>query len=542
MIGSTAFIKNGLGALRLGGFLLLAGFAACRTQSGPENFVLITLDTQRADHISATGSDRAATPNIDFLAREGTLFRNAYSLIPITLPSHASIFFSEQPHRLRNYNNGQRVIAKRAQPSFVNQFRKKGFATAAFVSLGVLQGSFGLEQGFEHYGDTFPRERWYLSAGEVNERVGSWLETNQDRRFFLWIHYSDPHDPYAPPDSPQDFRLYLNDRLVAETSLQKYTLNEVTLDLVPGKNRLRIEFRNEFDDHPDHFIGRLDALDFDPEPGPQSFDVEFSHGWFIRRYDKMHFFKNQSLIDIQNKAGLKQVKLTFRGKPNLDRAGVRVGYRREVEYMDGEIGKFLDMLRAHRVFDRTAILLAGDHGEGLGEYHNDFGDPHFGHIHFLYDIYLHVPFIIRDPHQARKGTTRDDIVTLLDIAPTICALARLKPFPHFQGRNVLSLDGQPPPEVFEETYRPEAFKDRFGLLSPPWHVILTAQNERYEIYNLDDDPGETSNLYDGREWPSELVPLRERLEDFVREVLSGKQDIRIDDETKEMLRALGYIR
>jgi len=542
MIGITAFFQGRRWTIWLSAILLLTGFPGCRRQSRPENFILITLDTQRADYIGAYEPAKAATPNIDLLAREGTLFRNAYSLIPITLPSHASIFFSEPPHLVRNYNNGQKIAVKRARPSFVNLFRKKGYATAAFVSLGVLKSPFGLEQGFDHYEDEFPPERWYLSAGEVNRRVDSWLETNKDRPFFLWIHYSDPHDPYAPPSSPLDFSLFLNDRLVAETSLQKYTFNEVALDLKPGNNQLRIEFVNEFDDRPDHFLGRLDSVEFSPEPEPESFLVDFRRGWFIRGADQMFFFKNNSLIEIQNKAGLKQVKFTFRGKPNLNRESVPICYRREVEYMDSEIGKLWDRLREYQLFDKTAILLVGDHGEGLGEYHNDFGDPHFGHIHYLYDVYLHVPLIIRNPLKAQKGVVRSDYVTLLDVAPTIAAMAGLKPFPHSQGRNIARPDAGTKPVIFEETYRPEAFQDRFGLLSPPWHLILTPRRERYELYNLEEDPGEKSNLFDGRNWPSELLPLRQKLEGLARDILGNKQEIQIDDQTKEMLRALGYIR
>ncbi len=542
MIGIKAFFSSRRRAIWLSGILLLAGFPSCRTQPRPENVILITLDTQRADYISAYTPANAATPHIDLLAREGTLFRNAYSPIPITLPAHASIFFSEPPHRIRNYNNGQMISARRARPSFVNLFRKKGYATAAFVSLGVLKRTFGLEEGFEHYEDVFPPERWYLSAAEVNQRVDSWLETNRGRPFFLWIHYSDPHDPYAPPYSPLDFKLFLNDRLVAETSLQKYTYNEVLLDLKTGTNQLRIEFRNEFDDRPDQFIGRLDRLDFVPDPATEDCLIDFRLGWFYRQEDKIFFFKNNSLIDIQNKGGPKQVKMTFRGKPIQTRESVAIGYRREVEYMDSEIGRLWEALRKLQLFDKTAILLVGDHGEGLGEYHNDFGDPHFGHIHYIYDVYLHVPLILRDPTQARKGVVRNEYVTLLDIAPTISAMAGIRPFPHFRGRNLLRSDQGQRPLIFEETYRPEAYKDRFGLLAPPWHLILTAQNERYELYNLDEDPGENSNLLDGRPWPAEVLPLGKKLEDFAREILSGKQDIQIDDKTREMLRALGYIR
>jgi arylsulfatase A-like enzyme len=186
--------------------------------------------------------------------------------------------------------------------------------------------------------------------------------------------------------------------------------------------------------------------------------------------------------------------------------------------------------------------MVGDHGEGLGEYHNDFGDPHIGHIHYLYDIYLHVPLIIRDPFETRKGTVRTEYVTLLDVAPTIAAMAGIKPFPQTPGRNLLRLNEKDHPIIFEETYRPEAFKDCFGLLSPPWHLILTAQGNKYELYNLTKDPGEKANLYDGRNWPAELRPLKQKLEDLARDILSGKQDIQIDDQTKEILRALGYIR
>lgn len=534
--------QTGRLGLSLASLAILLGSLSCRTGARPENFILITLDTQRADYISAYELGNAATPNIDRLAREGTLYRNAYSLIPITLPSHASLFFSEPPHAIKNYNNGQKIAPTRARPSFVNLFRKKGLATAAFVSLGVLTSTFGLEQGFQDYEDEFPPDRWYLSAGEVNRRVFSWLEKNKDRPFFLWIHYSDPHEPYAPPDSPLDFRLFLNERLVAETSLQKYTFNEAKLDLKPGKNQLRIEFQNEFDDRPDHFIGRMDRLEFDPALEPPSYQVDFLRGWYIRPSDDIYFFENNSLIEIRNSAGPRQVKLTFRGKPLLTQQAFPICYRREVEYMDGEIGMLWEKLRELQLFAKTGILMVGDHGEGLGEYHNDFGDPHIGHIHYLYDIYLHVPLIIRDPFETRKGTVRTEYVTLLDVAPTIAAMAGIKPFPQTPGRNLLRLNEKDHPIIFEETYRPEAFKDCFGLLSPPWHLILTAQGNKYELYNLTKDPGEKANLYDGRNWPAELRPLKQKLEDLARDILSGKQDIQIDDQTKEILRALGYIR
>ncbi len=522
------------------GFVFVLFFLGCQRSRKSENFILVTLDTQRADYISAYNPSNASTPNIDFLAREGTLFKNAYSLIPMTLPSHGSIFFSERPHKIKCYNNGQKVIAKRSMPSFVNLFRQKGFATAAFVSLGIVEAQFGLDQGFDLYQDSFPRDRWYLSAGEVNERVFSWLEKNKDRPFFLWVHYSDPHDPYAPPYVPLDFKLYLNDRLIYETSLQKYTLNQVTLDLKPGKNRVRIEFKNEFDRNANHYLGFLDRLEFSPVPDQKELKTNFVSGWFFLRPENI-FFKGKSFIDITNNSKQKQVQFTFQGKPWLSRQAARVCYGREVEYMDGAIGKLWEKLRELRLFDKTAILLVGDHGEGLGEYHYE-SDPHFGHIHFLYDLYMKVPLIIWNPSQPKKGIVREEFVNLLDIAPTIIKMMGLNPFSSFQGRDLSQLKTDEKATLFEETYKPESVRDRFGIISFPWHLIFTPEDNKLEVFNLKKDPQEMTDISSGQEVSEDLLPLKLKLEAYSREALSGKGEIKIDEKTKEMLRALGYIR
>ncbi|MEW5901354.1 MAG: sulfatase [Acidobacteriota bacterium] len=533
--------RRGLLWLLAGSFFFFGPWA-CGRQAKPRNFLLITLDTQRADYISAYNPGNASTPHIDLLAREGLLFRNAYSLIPITLPSHASLFFSEEPHRIKNYNNGQEIGEKRSRPSFVNLFRQKGFATAAFVSLGVLGSEYGLDQGFEVYEDSFPEDRWYLSADEVNARVFPWLEDNKNRPFFLWVHYSDPHDPYAPPYVPLDLKIYLNDRLIAEKCIQRYALNEVTLDLRPGKNELRMEFRNEFDSHPDHFHGRFDLLEFEPTPDGKALMTDFIGGFFIRGSDHVFFIKHKSLILLQNNAGPRPVKLRLRGKPLLTRESARTAYQREVEFMDAEVGKLWEKLKELGLFDDTAILIVGDHGEGLGEFHNIFGDPHFGHIHYLYDMYLRVPLLIRSPSIREKGVVREEYVSLLDVAPTVANLMGLKPLPHFRGKDLARTQRAGRTTIFEETYRPEAFEDKFGLLSFPWHLVLTPQKNRYELYDLDADPEEKDNLVKEAAWPTAVLPLKQNLEEFAREVLRGKEAVQIDDKTKEMLRALGYIR
>ncbi|MGB6864160.1 MAG: sulfatase-like hydrolase/transferase, partial [Candidatus Aminicenantaceae bacterium] len=188
-------------------------------QDVPLNVILITLDTQRADYISAFNSAKASTPNIDSLAGKGIIFTNCYSPIPITVPAHGSLFYSLLPHDLTLYNNGQIFKNEKKLTSLAQIFKKRGYRTAGFVSLGVLSAKFRLADGYDTYIDRHPENRWYLHAEEVNDRVFPWLDKNRENRFFVWIHYSDPHDPYAPPSIPPDLRISFNGQFYTDLCL-----------------------------------------------------------------------------------------------------------------------------------------------------------------------------------------------------------------------------------------------------------------------------------------------------------------------------------
>lgn len=99
--------------------LVIFLFATCQKKSTGFNFILMTLDTQRSDFIGAYNHPEAATtPNLDSLAKTGTLFENCFCLVPTTLPSHANMFFSEPAHKLKVYNNGQVIPVTRYKPVF----------------------------------------------------------------------------------------------------------------------------------------------------------------------------------------------------------------------------------------------------------------------------------------------------------------------------------------------------------------------------------------------------------------------------------------
>lgn len=511
----------------------------CGRKAVPRNVILVTLDTLRADHVSAISPGRADTPNLDFLAGRGTLYKNCFSLIPITLPSHASIFYSQPPHLLKNYTNGHVLHDLKDPPPLAGLFEKKGFQTAAFVSLGVVRAVFGLNQGFGEYLDDFPPDRWYLSAEEINRRVFPWLETHKNRPFFLWVHYSDPHEPYAPPDTPEDTEIFVNGVRIGSYCLNKYAINTAELPLKSGLNEIRFVIRN--DSNESLFQARLDYLEI-KKPDEMDLKINNDSHWYHRKEDDVHFLNRTASIFIANPGGPADAVMRFRGRLNLPvETTTRQNYRREVEYMDAEIGKLWAKLEDLGLFDKTAILAVGDHGEGLGEYRTEMGDPYVGHIHFLQDVYMKVPLIVYDPASHEPPAAREEDVTLLDVAPTIAALMGWKIPAGYLGRN---LAGQPPggrPEIFEETYKPEAVRDKFALRSYPWHLIFTPEKQQVEIFDLRKDPNEFDDFPESAALPPEVAELKKKLEAKTRDILRTKIEVKMDKKDEEMLRSLGYV-
>lgn len=192
--------------------LTVTALAACgrepaRPSVGPtdhtaRSVVLITIDTLRADRVGAYGYAAARTPTLDALARDGARFDRAYAAAPITLTSHASLLTGRYPPGHGARHNGIAVDA--TVPTLAARFKTAGFATAAFVSAFPLDRRFGLDRGFDVYDDHLPRD---AGGHPLNERPGpataaravTWLQAHREERFFLWVHFFDPHAPYGDP-------------------------------------------------------------------------------------------------------------------------------------------------------------------------------------------------------------------------------------------------------------------------------------------------------------------------------------------------------
>jgi choline-sulfatase len=182
----------------LGSALLLL-LGACSGSSGATgaSALLVTLDTTRADALGCYGNPRAVTPSLDGLAAAGVRFERAYTVTPLTLPAHASMLTGLYPPRHTVRSNGPRPVPAGAE-TLAELAAAAGLDTAAFVSAAVLDRRFGLAQGFATFeGPTQADGEW--RAHETAARAAAWLEARGDAPFFLWVHFFDPHAPYAPP-------------------------------------------------------------------------------------------------------------------------------------------------------------------------------------------------------------------------------------------------------------------------------------------------------------------------------------------------------
>ena len=183
--------------------------ALARLQPAPDalNVVVVTLDTTRADRLGCYGFRGDLTPNIDALARDGVVFDHSTATVPLTFPSHSSIFTGQVPPHHGVRDNGGFFLDEE-KVTLAERLREAGFATGAFVAAWVLESKWGLAQGFEQYSDTFDLSKYkVVSLGtvqkpgdEVMDDALAWLETVRQRRFFAWVHLYDPHTPYDPPE------------------------------------------------------------------------------------------------------------------------------------------------------------------------------------------------------------------------------------------------------------------------------------------------------------------------------------------------------
>lgn len=171
------------------------------------NVIVVTLDTLRADRLGCYGFSGVATPHIDRLASEGVVFERMTATVPLTFPSHSSMFTGLLPPRHGVRDNGGFFLDE-SRTTLAERMKAGGYTTGAFVAAWVLESRWGLAQGFDHYSDRFDLSQYkVLSLGTVQKKGDEvmddalrWMEGVRERKFFAWIHLYDPHTPYEPPE------------------------------------------------------------------------------------------------------------------------------------------------------------------------------------------------------------------------------------------------------------------------------------------------------------------------------------------------------
>jgi len=179
----------------------LEGYAANNKDASPiKNVILISVDTLRADHLSCYGYARQTSPHIDELANKGVLFYNNITQATASLPAYASIFtsrYSSQHKAVADHISHPKIsnviLLSESEITLAEILKKNGYITAAFTDGAETAKIFNIDQGFDIYND---------DAGgikNINQRVFSWMEENQNNKFFLFVQAYDPHSPYEPP-------------------------------------------------------------------------------------------------------------------------------------------------------------------------------------------------------------------------------------------------------------------------------------------------------------------------------------------------------
>jgi arylsulfatase A-like enzyme/Tfp pilus assembly protein PilF len=189
--------------------LFFSNFSGSISGKQIKHVILISIDTLRADYVSAYQQGNAQTPHLDKLAEEGMLFNRCIAQTPLTLPSHASMLSGTYPlHHLVRDNGGLQVPQQLDLVSEV--LNKEGFKTSAFIAAYVLHSKWGMNQGFDTYSDDFDLTKYKLTGTELEKRADvvladaqTWIAQHKSESFFSFIHLFDPHADYAPP-APYD--------------------------------------------------------------------------------------------------------------------------------------------------------------------------------------------------------------------------------------------------------------------------------------------------------------------------------------------------
>ena len=519
--------------------MLVAGcddFRASRARSRVPRIVVVSMDTLHVGRVGPYNPDVETTPVLDRLAAEGVRFDNAYTQTPITLPSHAVLLTGVSSSTLGVMANGDRVPD--SADTLAEILGNAGYRTGAFITLGVLTPVFGVSQGFEDFHDPFVDgpERWYRRAHEIIEPVKSWLDDNREEPFFLWVHFSDPHEPYVTPDAPPDTELWLDDERVGVYNLASAEQYFVDVELQPGKHRLRwtSRWQAHADDRPESGI-ELMLMSADALRG-------YTEDELPEVYTLMH-----PSIEIQlanHEATATTLELHFSGQLQRPPPSVVLpNYDKNVATMDRYLGELVDKLDSLGIGDETLLVLVSDHGEGLFEH------DIVGHASHVYEDQLRIVWMMRGAGLPEGHVIADRPGLMIDVAPTILDIVGLS-HSGMEGRSWVGCwesNTCPEPEPFWAYGLSHETRGLTGMASYRWpYKWMWRRGLKRIAFDVASDPWEEDNLLEDP-GPHNPAALKESAEAFRTErrrlsnALHESGETAVSSETERLLESLGYI-
>lgn len=451
------------------------------------NVVLMMVDQMRADCLSILGHPVVDTPHIDQLARDGVLFKNAYSATPSCVPARASLL-TGMSQSSTGFVGYQDKVPFDYEHTLAEEFSNAGYHTQAVGKMHVyptrnLCGFHNviLHDGYMHY-KRFKYNTKTIESQDYTDDYLQWLREKAGSHVDLI-----------------DLGLDCNSSTVARPwhlDEELHPTNWVTTQ--------SIDFLRRRDPTKPFFLKMSYVRPHPPFDPPQAFydmyrDLDLPEPPVGDWAEK----------DDLNRAGFNPI--TDRGivpKQRLKRA--QAAYYALITHIDHQIGRFINAMQEYGVYHNTVILFASDHGELLG-------DHHLYRKSMPYEGSAKIPFILSDPGnnlQLNRNTAADQVVEMRDIMPTLLDAAHIEIPSTVEGQSVIPLC-----KNHEETEWRDYLHGEHHYGAESFHYITNGK-EKYvwfsftgkeQFFDLVKDPQELHNLAQDPNYQNRMGILRERL-------------------------------
>lgn len=483
------------------------------------NVILIILDALRPDHLSCYGYGKKTSPNIDALAKEGVLFRNAFSQASYTLPSVTSIFTSVYP-----YSHGTiHILKDKVSHKLYTLAQVLGLYGYKTIWLGPLgdphTGSAdGLLRGFS--------ETYEIDNLEENKKLFSSIQRHEKEQFFLTIHSYAVHEsrfPFQRFDN-EFSRVIPKDFLDAVANVEKERWDKI-------QNMFR---HNELASgiFSEDWI-KKNKLYLDVPYSKDAFDALFC----LAQNQQQQAFFNKITVDT---VGYFLKSLSNKKIPYLLSLFDSAIYERDANLVQELIGKLKEL----NLYKKTIIIITADHG-------NEFKERGYvGHGRKVYDEVMRVPLIFHLPNWGKK-TIVTELAQSIDIFPTVLDLLAIPVPSQSQGITLAGLiEGKKNAVTNDYVFCQGIAFGITAIRSKDWKYIRKFQESMVEaekfnesLFNLKKDPHELHNVI--KDNPKVTSQLRNRLDSWMKSLpiyREGESEFMpwVDEETKDRIKKTGY--